>query len=93
MAVDELISALEDQGYHVVRPRTPDQDLADNWRQILCVLRMSDDLAHSGATLRLTPGLPQWSDETVKALAKNHVMHTVERILARAVVVRENADG
>lgn len=89
MSVDDMIAELEDKGFSVVRAPTPDEDLFANWHQVLCILRMAEDRASSGATLRLTPGLPQWSDETVKGLAKSSVMHMVERILERAVVVRE----
>lgn len=89
MTLDDMIAELQDNGFSVVRAPTPDEDLFAYWHQVLCLLRMAEDRAHSGATLRLTPGLPQWSDETVKGLAKTSVMHMVERILEHAVVVRE----
>lgn len=87
------IAKLESAGYSIVAPRSPDEELAAAWRQILSVLTMACDMAQDGAVLRLTrsPAISPKAD--VKALSESGIMRMVREILSSAVVVdREGAD-
>lgn len=78
---------LEDAGYGIILPRTPDEDLRAAWSQILCVLRIAEDLAHAGARLRIET---EARYDPLPYL-KSGVARMVETILANAEVVRREA--
>ncbi len=42
------------QGEPFVKPRTPDADAQAAWHQVMCVLRMLEDMVAAGARVRLT---------------------------------------
>jgi hypothetical protein len=89
MATEDLIRQLEDEGFLVIRPRTPTEDLRANWNQILSVLRMSEDLVAGGA--KLTVKHPAWLGNKADPvrLLRDGVVGRIDLILAGAVVERE----
>lgn len=94
MQTDQMIEALEKEGYRVVTARdTPDEQLRNLWQQILSLLRMAEDIAGDGA--HLTIGHPPYFAATadVIELTRSAVIGKIETILQNAVVVREARDA
>lgn len=91
---EDLIAALEAQGYRVIRDRdTPDEQLRIMWQSALKTLRMAEDIARDGARLRINhPAYFSPSADPV-ALLRSAIVGKVDAILGNAVVVREHADA
>lgn len=89
---DEMIAALEAEGFSVVRHRDdPDTQLRQFWDSAQSALRIAQDFIASGATLHVTTPFPQLSDEVIIDLLRSSALRQVNAILATAVVVREDA--
>jgi hypothetical protein len=91
--IDEMINALEAEGYTIARARNQSEALHDMWQQVHGLLRMMTDLVDGGA--RLTIVHPAWFAETCdyKLLTRSAIVGRLDHVLDRAVVVREARDA
>ncbi len=76
------------QGEPFVKPRTPNADAQTAWRQVMCVLRMLEDMTVAGARVRLTRSkvFPGVDHADLMARAVNTM---VRNILRNAEVVED----
>lgn len=88
--LDAAIAKLEADGWRVIAPPTPDDDLKSNWDQLLAVLRMSEDMSKDGAVLRIETSLNLADPQDARWLMRNGVMRMIDNILETAVVKRKD---
>ena len=90
---DDLISACEQRGIPVARPRNNNEALRNMWEQVHGLLRMMTDLAENGATLTLTH--PAYFSPLCdyKMLTRSAIIGRLDTVLERAVVVKESRDA
>lgn len=94
MAVEDMIAALEDEGYSVVRRRDdPDTQLRQFWDSAQNALRITQDFIASGAKLHLSTPFPQLADDVIVDLVRSSWMRQVNAVLATAVVEREQVEA
>ena len=90
MVTEEMIAALEAEGFSIVKTRDdPDTQLRQFWDNAQSALRIAQDFIASGAKLHLSTPFPQLADEVIVDLVRSSFIRHVNAVLATAVVERE----